>query len=412
MDELALLKDFRLEDASPDGAREYARARLQSAMTRPRRRLLRRRYAVVLAFAVAVLLAAGAYAIVHEFVIGEAAPKDIQDQVGLRLHLSEGPIPALGGPRKLAGPPVIGAAAHTSAGTVYMLLAPVKGGGDCHYIWYARLRNMGIASGGCSLSGESHPSEFEYGLDSNDFSGRPVTLVQGYAPGAVRIRIGNRFFKTPFGWFLAEWRGPELLTAYGAHGSRVAHVMLSTSGSSGSRPPANAAAPPEPTGPRRIILSTHTGWVQADIHVRPSGKSFTWLKTHELLQVSISPSNRGGRCIYVHVDSQNDDGPGCSFSRSRPNQLQAIPYPVGWVRQKPRPGWVEGLTVLGEAGRNVTRVGVHFSDGTSAPATLREGVIFYIVPRRNFATGHRPVELVGRDASGQVVARKRLPFAR
>ena len=29
MDELALLRDFRLEDAAPDGAREHARAALQ-----------------------------------------------------------------------------------------------------------------------------------------------------------------------------------------------------------------------------------------------------------------------------------------------------------------------------------------------------------------------------------------------
>ena len=32
MDELALLKDFRLEDAAVDGAREHARAALRRAM--------------------------------------------------------------------------------------------------------------------------------------------------------------------------------------------------------------------------------------------------------------------------------------------------------------------------------------------------------------------------------------------
>src|SRR6187397_2406939 len=89
MDELALLRDFRLEDAAVDGAREHARAALQRAMAR-RRLVPRRRYAVVLAFAVAGLLAAAAFAIVHEFVIGSAAPKDVQAEIGMRIALAGG----------------------------------------------------------------------------------------------------------------------------------------------------------------------------------------------------------------------------------------------------------------------------------------------------------------------------------
>ena len=88
MDELALLRDFRLEDAAADGAREHARAALQRGDDAPRISLPRRRYALVLAFALAAVLAAAAYAIVHEFVIGSTAPKDVQDQIGMRIAVA------------------------------------------------------------------------------------------------------------------------------------------------------------------------------------------------------------------------------------------------------------------------------------------------------------------------------------
>jgi hypothetical protein len=32
------------------------------------------------------------------------------------------------------------------------------------------------------------------------------------------------------------------------------------------------------------------------------------------------------------------------------------------------------------------------------------------VPRANYAAGHRPKELVGRDANGRIVARTPLPY--
>jgi hypothetical protein len=72
MDELALLKEFRLDDASSNGAREDARAALRAAAARQRRS--RRRTFVVLAFIGAAILAGAAYGIVHELVVGSPAP--------------------------------------------------------------------------------------------------------------------------------------------------------------------------------------------------------------------------------------------------------------------------------------------------------------------------------------------------
>src|SRR5437868_1376172 len=78
MDELALLKDFRLEDASPDGARDYARAALRTAT--PRERRPSRRTLVGLAFLAAAVLAGAAYGIVHQLIVGSPAPPEVREQ--------------------------------------------------------------------------------------------------------------------------------------------------------------------------------------------------------------------------------------------------------------------------------------------------------------------------------------------
>src|SRR5437870_6204086 len=78
MDELALLKAFRLEDASPDGAREHARAALRVAIERRRRPS--RRTLVLLGFVGAAILAGTAYAVVHELTVGDPAPEEVREQ--------------------------------------------------------------------------------------------------------------------------------------------------------------------------------------------------------------------------------------------------------------------------------------------------------------------------------------------
>jgi hypothetical protein len=70
------------------------------------------------------------------------------------------------------------------------------------------------------------------------------------------------------------------------------------------------------------------------------------------------------------------------------------------------------LVLLGQVGADVVRADVRFSDGSTAPMTVRDRVLFYYVPRAHFRAGHRPAEVVARDANGQIVARKRLPFIR
>jgi hypothetical protein len=410
MDELALLRDYRLEDAAPDAAREHARAALQAAMTR--RRLPRRRYAIAIAFAVAAVLAAAAYAIVHQFVIGSPAPKSVQRDIGMHVAVANGdPIP-FHTPYKLAGPPLIAAAAHTPAGMVYLLVGRIASGGQCQFLWFADQRTPTggpITEGGCQF-GNAH-RKFGYGLEGAvSRSGNPYTLMQGYAPGAVRVRIGDRFFKTPFGWFIAEYDPHDAqLVAYGVHGGVVARVNLR----SGGHPPTSTipvkpSLPLSPVGRRHIFVSTEVGWVQADIRITPAGRSFTWLNTHHPLKVSATRSSRGGVCTYVVVDLRTSGEPRCFGPKA--NEIQAIPVTVGWVMKRHAPTWVQAEGITGAAGTNIARVDVRFSDGRTATAQFYRGAIFYLIPRANYAAGHRPIELLGRDANGRIVARKRLPY--
>ena len=178
MDELALLRDFRLEDAAADGAREHARAALQRAMTR--RRLPRRRYAVALAFALAAVLAAAAYAIVHQFVIGSAAPKDVQDQIGMRIAVVGGNAHSFAGPGPLqargAGvgsrrrPHLRGPCTCSSAGS--------RAAGNASFSGTRRKRTpkgMPITSGACGFGKQRHARGFGYAYNSTAASGHPYT---------------------------------------------------------------------------------------------------------------------------------------------------------------------------------------------------------------------------------------------
>jgi hypothetical protein len=414
MDELALLKDFRLEDASADGAREHARAALQAAMTR--RRLPRRRYAIVVAFAVAALLAAAAYAIVHEFIIGAPAPKDVNAQVAQRIgaFVASELIPLRGQPLERGGRTRIGAAAQTSHGRVYLLLTPLQGGGVCETLWFERDRtpegHPALELTSTCFYGKKRPPGLVYAPAPNRHA---VPLIFGHAPGAVRVRIGQRLFQTPFGWFVAPLRGPEVLTAYGVSGGVVAQRTVRPSGPSVSRPkakPNRAAGPNWPVGPRRVLISTYTGWTQAVLRITNGKKSFEWRDTHQRLYVAVAPATNGGRCLYVYVGRyQLDPSPGCGFPRPRANEIQIVPIPVGWAANRQ---FMSILVLLGQAGANIARTDVRFSDGRSARARLRRGVVFYQVRRLEYRAGHRPVEVVARDANGHVLARKHLPFVR
>src|SRR4051812_36619372 len=129
MDELALLRDFRLEDAAAGEAREHARTALRAAMTRRRFGLPRRRYTLVIAFAVAALLAAGAYAIVHEFVIGGPAPPRVKHVVGLTFKRWAQETGMFAMPKQFQGREEdvkVASIAQTKDGPAYLFFEPTR----------------------------------------------------------------------------------------------------------------------------------------------------------------------------------------------------------------------------------------------------------------------------------------------
>jgi hypothetical protein len=234
MDELALLRDFRLEDAVADGAREHARAALQAAMTR-RRRMPQRRYAIALAFVLAALLAAAAYAIVHEFIVGEPAPRELNNEIAYIVGKTLPPSLIPGHTRQeLAGKPRVAAVAQTESGPLYLITAPLKDGGECRYRVLPSNRSLGVVGellfSGSECTGVAHPPTLWLTVETIQLSPRrTVTIAQGYAPHAVRVRIGSRDYQTPFGWFIAVYRGPEPLIAYDSHGRVVGRTTVAPS---------------------------------------------------------------------------------------------------------------------------------------------------------------------------------------
>jgi hypothetical protein len=231
MDELVLLRDFRLEDAAADRARDYARAALRSAMTRRR---LPRRYVVALAFAVATLLAATAYAIVHEFVVGEPAPKELNKEIAYFVGKTIPPsilTPSHPHPA-LAGKPRVAAAAQTRWGPIYLITAPLRGGGECRYPVFPGDRALGtvgeLITGANECTVPAHPPYLWFTVTHMTLVSlkRTVFLVEGYAPHAVRMRIGGQTYETPLGWFLAEYRGTQKLVAFDSGGHVVGRTTV------------------------------------------------------------------------------------------------------------------------------------------------------------------------------------------
>jgi hypothetical protein len=163
---------------------------------------------------------------------------------------------------------------------------------------------------------------------------------------------------------------------------------------------------PEPTGPSRVIASTQIASARA---------GSTWLNVNERVRVAVAPAWKRRRCIYAYVKPPSADEVDrqCSWPRPRARELQVFPNSLGWTAvSSSRRIWVTVLVVIGQAGADIAHANVRFSDGSSVPMTVQDGVIFFLVPRENFSAGHRPAEVVARDATGHVVARKRLPYVR
>jgi hypothetical protein len=389
MDELALLKEFRLEDTSPNGAREDARAALRAAAERQRRS--RRRVFVVLAFVAAAILAGAAYGVVHELVVGDPAPEEVREQPARFGHSAELiPVPHPDDPR--LDQARVAAVLDSSAGTVY-LFASSNAHGLCASTWlegdrgYQGRLNL---PGGCG----NNPDESFYGFGNHDygisaghdFGKHPLRLFWGRAGnGVVRIalRFGSRVVGVPMTgrWFLAEFpTQPDEFLSYDARGRVLERQRFDWSMGHGP-----VAKPPHQMTQAHEV---------ARIGARGGA---------EEVRLLVARASDGGYCQIVRSD-RTPTNRTCSVALPKAREIGVAGMNFGGA-----PGGI--LLLVGPVGADIAKLELRYQNGRVATIPLSDGWALYEVESADYAEGRRPEILIGRDVSGREIASQRLPWA-
>ncbi len=382
MDELALLKDFRLEDAAPNGAREHARAALRATMGRRRRPS--RRMLVVLAFVAAAVLAGAAYGIVQELIVGSPAPPEVREQPARFGHSAELiPVPHPDDPQ--LDQARVAAVLDSSAGTVYLFASP-SASGLCASTWLEGDRGYQGRLNMPSVCGERDQSFYGFGNDDygvsagHDFGKDPLRLVWGRAgDGVARValRFGNRTVTVPLTgrWFIAEFPSiPDEFLSYDAGGQVLEQHKFHWP--TGNEPEYK---------PLHQVTEAHQ---VARIRARGGSEEVTLL---------VARASDGGFCQIVRSD------------RTPTNQGCWVAPPAPRKNFGGAPGGI--LLLVGPVGSDIAKLELRYQNGRVANIPLNEGWALYEVESADYVEGQRPDVLVGRDASGREIALQRLPWA-
>jgi hypothetical protein len=389
MDELALLKDFRLEDASPDGAREHARAALHAAAARKQRPS--RRTLVLLGFVGAALLAGTAYAVVHELTVGDPAPEEVREQPARFGHSAELiPVPHPDDPQ--LDQARVAAVLDSSAGTVYLFASP-NASGLCASTWIEGDRGYQGRLNMPSVCGDRDQSFYAFGnrdagiSAGHDFGKNPLTLFWGRAgDGVVRValRFGSRTVTVPLTgrWFIAEFPSdPDEFFSYDA-GGRVLEQQKFL------RPTGHE----QPVKPPHRVTEEHQ---VARIPARSGSEEVTLL---------VARASDGGLCQIVRSDRTRTNQT-CSVARPGPRKTAVAGMNFGG-------GAPDGILLLvGPVGSDIAKLELRYQDGRVANIPLSEGWALYEVETADYVKGRRPEALIGRDTSGREVASERMPWA-
>ncbi len=383
MDELTLLRDFRLEDASPTRARERARAALRAVAVRQSRR--RRRGFVLLAFVGAAILAGAAYAVVHKLVVGDPAPSEVREQPALFGHSAELiPVPHPEDPRLEQAR--VAAVLDGRVGTVYLFSSP-NTGGLCASTWIEGDRGYQGRLNISSVCGTRDQSFFAFG--SEEYGGQVVRLFFGRAGNGVSriaLRFGEQTVDVPVigRYFIAEFaspqQAPDEFLSYGDDGTVLEqHAFLRA----GNAPPA-APSPHQVTQPHEVTrIDARNGVEHVTLRVaRASDGSYC-----QIVQSNRTPTNSG-----------------CSVTPPRPHEIGVSAMDFGGA-----PGGI--LLLVGPVGSKITTLELRYQDGRLATVPLHRGWALYEVAPADYVDGRRPQMLLGRNASGREVASERLPWA-
>lgn len=379
MDELGLLRQFRLEDAVAGGAREQARQALVTARARQRART---RYAFLAAFVAAAVLAGAAYGIVHELIVGDPAPTEVTEQLA-RFGQEADLIPY----KRPDAPETRGlkvvAVLESSVGRVYLF---GDAGGNCAHAWIEGSRGY---QGRLNMSGVcGPPTETYWAFGQQQFRERIVHLLSGrVGPDVARVavRLDGALVTVPLAdrWFFAEFaKDPTALVTYDAAGSIVREFEINL------RPPLSQRRPV----PQRVQV----GEARELLRINARGGS-------EVVTLEVARASDGGNCMIVRSDKKPTNR-GCAVPTPGPREIGVVAMQFGG-------GAPDGIQLLvGPVGTEVTALRVAYQNGRHEEIPLSERWALYEVVPADYVEGRRPVELTGLDRSGRVIARERLPW--
>jgi hypothetical protein len=378
MDELALLKGFRLEDAAVGDARDHARRTLTAAIARQR---ARRRYAVAAALAGAAVLTGAAYGVVRELIVGDPAPPEVTEQLarfGQEADLIPYKRPDAPETKNLR----VVAVLDSSVGRAYLFGTP---DGRCGWTWIEGDRTDRGRVNMSSACGDGKQTFWAVGRQQ--LEGREVRLFSGWvAPGVARVgvRFGKTSLTIPLAgrWFFAELsRDPTAVVTYDRAGDVVREYPVFPLPRPGARPTPR----PHQLGEARELLR---------IDAREG---------REVVALEVARATNGGSCMIVRSDEKPANR-GCGIRPPGPREIAVAPMQFGGASPV-------GIQLLvGPVGAEIARLRVRFQDGRVDELPLRERWTLYEVVRADYEPGRRPVELVGLDAAGKVVATERLPW--
>jgi hypothetical protein len=388
MDELALLREFRLEDASPNGAREHACAAVGAAAARQRRS--RRRAFALLAFVAAAVLAGAAYGVAHELIVGSPAPEEVREQPARFGHSAELiPVPHPDDPR-LDQARVV-AVLESSAGTVYLFASP-SARGPCASTWIEGDRGYQGRLNLSGICGNADHSFYAFGnhdygaSGGHDYGKNPLRLFWGRAgDGVARItlRFGSRTVELPMTgrWFLAEFpTQPDEFRSYDAGGRLLEQQTL-------RRPTVDQPA----VKPPHQVTQAHE---VARISARGGSEQVTLL---------LARASDGGYCQIVRSD-RIPANQTCSVDPPKPREIGVASINFGGA-----PGGI--LLLVGPVGSDITTLELRYQNDRVATVPLSNGWALHEVEPADYTQGRRPEILIGRDATGREIASQRLPSA-
>ena len=375
MDELTPLREFRADAGLPPEARAEARRALGAAVAGRRRRS---RWVLALAAALALVGAGAAYALAREFLVGDPAPTAVEDEVALLTRVRGELLPSRRpGVVVRAEETRLGAKLQAPTGPVYLWVAPGARGEYCFtQIVGTELPDgrPNLSGGGCALGGRT----FAATATGSRVRDRCLTVLHGQGARSVRrleARYDGRRLPIPLSgrFFLTELPGigerglPELtVVALDAERRELGRQTF------GRFP---IPRPLDLTGERPVL----------EILTRRTRKP---IRLYAL-----------DGCVVLVTPGGTSRG--CGGRPIRPREIPIGPTQIGSAPT--------GMVLLdGEVGRAIARLELRFEDGRVERLPLVRGFTLYQVAPRDLAEGRRPVELVGRNEAGAIVARRPL----